>query len=503
MAYLAADWNYYETVQQALDIAEENREKAAKAAAAADGLRQGLAKIGVPWKDGIRPATAAALGLTVEELQRIEAGELLPGETIPAPAPFNGRPIGDIAELSAAVLMDTPGLAEKVTEELEKVKAWTKLSNMAEILDTLRLVDPDAADKLSACADPEQGFVKFCPTGHYCQYCNKRCWLRICPNCAKAIAQRLRDKLNGVLSEVLKDRPPSFTLKHLVLTIKRTPAAVEGLGHEAALMARAAAAQRDIEDLHDMNKALIRALFIGDDKRVGASAYLEFGPEGGNVHDHNIVFSGFVPQDQISDKWRELSLRRPIWQPWVLATLAELQARKARYTAELKALGKSRGLRARRLRLVLRRMTKRWLQAEIVRQAKRQGKGDCVVHISKIDADKAVAEVVKYVTKLHKRDAKTGVYETPVADLVALHLALKGKRRAWSWGSFYGVDIVEPESELEPNTCPVEGCGATLLGATVADLRGLGLLHLKDASNCRGGSHPGALAVPLPLGVGP
>lgn len=461
-------------------------------------VRQKLGLLGTPWKAGIGPATAKALGLTIDQLQRIESGELLPGEAVPDPLPWHGRPIGDIAKIADAVLMDVPGLAERVGDELQKVKEWTKLANMAEILSTLALVDKDAADKMRICADPEEGFVKYCPTGHYCQYCNKRCWLRICPNCAKSIAQRLRDKLSAVLTEVQKAHAPGFSLKHLVLTLKRTPAPAHSTGPDFDLWVKAEVARRDIEDLHDMNKDLIRCLFIGDDKRPGAGAYLEFGTEGGNVHSHNIVYSAFVPQDQISDKWRELSLRRPIWQPWVIATLAELQARKARYNSELQALGKSRCLRAVRLRRILGRMTKRWLQAEIVRRAKRQGVGDCIVHISKIGADRAVGEVVKYVTKLHKRDAKTGQYQTSVSDLVAMHLALKGKRRAWSWGSFYGVDVVEPETDFQPGTCPVPGCGATLLGAPVR-----ALLHLKDASNYPGRSHPGALAVPLPTGAGP
>jgi hypothetical protein len=467
----------------------------------APAVGRSLSILGQPWKGDIGGATAKALGLTVEELQRIESGELLPGETVPAAEPWYGRPVGDTAELSAALVVSMPGLAALVKDAIQKVSTWTKLADMPEILASLRLIDSDAADKMSACSNPDCGFIKFCPAGDYAQYCNRRCWLRICPNCARAIAARLRDKLAAVLVEVQRARAPGFGLKHLVLTMKRTLAEVEGLGPEAALMAQAMAAQRDIEDLHDMNKTLVRSLFIGDDKRAGASAYLEFGPQGGNVHSHNIAYSPYVPQDQISDKWRELSLStRPIWRPWVEAQLAELQARKVRYKAELKALGKSRGLRARRLRLVIGRMTKAWFQAEIVRRAKRQGKGDCVVWVKRIDADKALSEVVKYVTKIHKVDAKTGAYETPVCDLVALHLALKGKRRAWSWGSFYGVDIVEPEPEFEAGTCPK--CGSVLLGAPVAELRGL-LLHSRNASNCQTETHPAPWSLPFPLGAGP
>lgn len=497
--YLASDWNYYETVQHALDIAQENSENASRVAAAREKLRISARNVATPWPEGIGPATAAALGITIDELRRLEAGEMLPGEVLPAPAPWSGRSIGDIAEISGAVLMDVTGLAAKVSDELHKVSEWTKLINMPELLSALRLVDAAAADRLRDCSDPECGFVKFCPAGDFAQYCNKRCWLRICPNCAKSIAQRLRDKLSAVLVEVQKQKAPGFSLKHLTLTIKRTKPAIEGLGEEAAAMARAAAAQRDIEDLHDMNKALIHCLFIGDDKRAGASAYLEFGPQGGNVHTHNILYSGFVLQSVISDKCRELSLRRPMWRPWASATLAKLQARKAWYETQLRAAGHSRSLRARRLRLVIRRMTTEWFHAELVRRAKRQGQGDYIVDIRQISAESAVAEVVKYVTKLHKRDDRTGQYETPVVDLVALHLALKGKRRAWSWGSFYGVDIVEPEAETEPNTCPE--CGATLLGATVKKLRGL--LLLINAINCPAGGHPAPGCAPSAMAAGP
>jgi len=487
--YGDAEW-----VAEQQDRLEVERELAARMAENIKKLQASARRAGTPWPEGIGPATAAALGISLDELAALDAGQLAPPVALPA-----GRPFGAVVEIAGAVLHGLPGISAKVEAELKRASEFIKLTNMPELLKALRLVDPEAADKLRDCADPECGTVLYCPAGDFAQYCNDRCWLRICPNCAKTIAGRLRDKLGRVLDEIQKARAPGFSLKHMTPTIKRTRPAVEGLPPDEALFARAKESQKDIEEFHDMDKALVHSCCLGNDKRAGASAYLEFGPQGGNIHAHNVLYCAFVPQAQLSDEWRRLSLQhRRMWRPWVSATLAMLQARKAHYAAELRALGRSRSVRARRLRLVVASMTRRRLQAQLFKMAKRQGIGDYIVDIRQISAERALAEVVKYVTKLHKRNGK-GEYETPVEDLVALHLALKGKRRAWSWGSFYGVDLPEPEEKAEPQCCP--NCGGVLLGATVPELRAL--LHSKDESNCPARSHPAAFNLLLAMAAGP
>lgn len=72
--------------------------------------------------------------------------------------------------------------------------------------------------------------------------------------------------------------------------------------------------------------------------------------------------------------------------------------------------------------------------------------GDPVTWVEKIDVNRAVREVLKYVTKFTSLDPAT---------LVNLHVALKGKRRLRSYGCFYGVKI-----EQEPQACPT--CGSRL-----------------------------------------
>lgn len=389
--------------------------------------------------------------------------------------------------LDAPVLLSiNAGIAHQVHELLEHQERWVKLADLPAILEALHQVDPDASEKLKACNDPSCGFVDVCPNGDFARLIPQRCWLRICPNCAKAIAQRLRDRLSSTLDKVTAQPVPGWTLKHLTPTMRRS-------GDEA----------RDIADCHTMIKALVHLLWTKPDRRAGASAFLEFGPQGGNVHAHTIVWGRYVSQVRISNEWRRLSLKhRPMWQPWVTAQRQQLAGQAARLRARLASMKRSRSRRAVALRLVLRRKySRQGIELELLKRARRQGAGDFIADIRVITKERAVGEVVKYVTKLHKLDATTGKFLTPIADLVALHLALKGKRRAWSFGAFYGVDVdlEETDEQAGPHECPK--CGARLVGMAVELARAL--LHLKDVNNCWSPTATLAAAVPARAGPAP
>src|SRR5690606_27310268 len=86
--------------------------------------------------------------------------------------------------------------------------------------------------------------------------------------------------------------------------------------------------------LHQATKKLFKH-FWGDDKRAGAFAALEIGPQGGNVHAHVIVYGRYVAQADLSNYWHKLT-------------------------------------------------------------------GNPIVYVRRVDADKAVAEGIKYCTKFAK-----------------------------------------------------------------------------------------------------
>ena len=155
----------------------------------------------------------------------------------------------------------------------------------------------------------------------------------------------------------------------------------------------------DLADLHKMTKKLVHH-FWGKDKRAGAFGAAEIGPQGGNVHSHIVVYGCYVSQKKISKYWEKLSRKH------------------------------------------------RRLYTET-----NEGDGDRVVWIKGVAAGAAVREAIKYITKFAKHeegDEGAPGFALPIEDLAALHFALKGKRRAWSWGSFYGVDDMPEEDDSDP-----------------------------------------------------
>lgn len=118
-----------------------------------------------------------------------------------------------------------------------------------------------------------------------------------------------------------------------------------------------------------------------------------------------------------------------------------------------------------------------------------------VTWIKAIGKDRAVGEGLKYITKLSKQTDSDGPadFELKPADLVALHMAMKGKRRAWAWGAFYGLDdddqggaVADAKAVEAADDEPAGGDSAFVIRAgALRDLLGLsGLFHLKSETKC-------------------
>lgn len=125
-------------------------------------------------------------------------------------------------------------------------------------------------------------------------------------------------------------------------------------------------------------------------------------------------------------------------------------------------------------------------QDEISRYWKKLTENAMVVWIKQITPSRAVREGLKYITKLGERD-ESGKFTIQPSDLAELHMALKGRRRVWSWGCFYGLadeDADKAPDEVatdEPGSALCK-CGEPMLFLTVPEARAL--LHLKGATNC-------------------
>jgi len=211
------------------------------------------------------------------------------------------------------------------------------------------------------------------------KYYHDRCWLRVCPHCAAAFANKLRSRYEERVAVVLSANVPQWSLKKLELTMRRS-----------------ADLESDLLALHKMTKKLYKH-FWGDDKRAGAFACAEVGPRGGNVHAHVVVYGRYVSHESIKRYWEKLSRKHR-------AIYADTD----------------------------------------------EGQGDRIVWIRRIKPGQAVSEAIKYITKFAKREKDEdgqASFVLSVEDLAALHFALKGKRRVWSWGAFYGVDDVGEEGE--------------------------------------------------------
>lgn len=337
-------------------------------------------------------------------------------------------PLGALASLTGgdvrAVILASDVVQRALLKRVAELDREQRQTRMDANIAAIRQVDERAGSKLAVCHDVESYELAFCShvdsLGHEevttLKTRRERCWLRVCPKCAKDIAARLRVRYAAVIAEVVK--PNAYQLKHLVLTLPR--------GDDLA---------DDIKRLHLAAKKLVHK-FWKKSSGEGAFATIEIGPRGGNVHAHCVVYGHYVEQEKISNYWRKLT-------------------------------------------------------------------GAPVVWIKAIDPDRALGEAIKYVCKLSGREDGGFDFELKPDDLAALHMALKGKRRAWAWGSFYGLALAESEAEgdVEHDGAECATCHHVLHVVKVSELRGL--LHLKYAINYSIPARPPALSVPAFVGPSP
>jgi len=336
------------------------------------------------------------------------------------------------------VIAARPALLPVLRDAVEHIERgkWSEAEALATLLE--KGGDSMAAMKLRGCHNPDQGWWKFYPdNSKQPKYYADRCWLRVCPHCATAFANKLRARYEERIRKVMAQGVQSWSLKKLELTMRRS--------NDIA---------RDLVDLHKMTKKLFKH-FFADDKRAGAFGCAELGPRGGNVHVHLVVYGRWVSQKEISTYWEKLSRKH-----------------RAMYSEAT------------------------------------QGEGDRVVYVKRVEPGAAVREAIKYVTKLAKKNP-TDENESPtgfilsVEDLAALHFALKGKRRVWSWGAFYGVDDTDEESEglqeLADDLAEESASVAAVVPVVVAHTRLkfiLRQLHSTVENNCTVLTHPpGALSL--------
>lgn len=331
---------------------------------------------------------------------------------------FQGEHLADrlsMSDTTRQVIIGSPTVRAALAKEIRDLDRAGEVGGLREVAEGLLDCDPRAGEKFGRCHDIETyalGFHVHTDEGGQEEITVKhqrdRCWLRICPKCARDISARLRVRYAARLAAVELHRPRGFGFRHLTLTMRR------GDGGRDL--------RADLDFIHKATKKLVHRFWTKADHRAGAFATVELGPQGGNVHVHAMIWGARVPQADISAYWEKLT-------------------------------------------------------------------GNPVIDIRIKTKEQVIGECLKYITKLAK--SEDGMeFTLSTSDLVALHLALKGKRRVWTFGSLYGMAedecAAEADDERDPGRC--DECKTPMLWARLAELRELlGLsrpVHLKHEINC-------------------
>lgn len=287
------------------------------------------------------------------------------------------------------------------------------------VLVLLRECDEKAADRYEYCHASGWGRASYCPTYHDAKnaalaskpvdldavlkhthkFYPSSCGLRICAICAEQQAARLMATYVPRVARAVKVRHPGWSLKHVTLT--RTVALHdENIGEEIKTALDAA---------HEVFKVISQG-----HPDAGGLAVLEIGPKGHLLHVHMIYYGPFVWHSEHTE--RKYLKRKG---------LPESDLSGGPYLDVL------------------------WHSLT----------GDYVVDIRKATPAR-VRYLVGYPLKFDKETAAETL--TPEF-LIALHLALKGRRRVRSWGAFF-APVAEEEDEEERGVC--EECGAKLVQTT-------------------------------------
>jgi hypothetical protein len=160
---------------------------------------------------------------------------------------------------------------------------------------------------------------------------------------------------------------------------------------------------------------------------------LEVGEHGQKIHVHLIIYGSFFWKSEVAERAHKSTKYSPLL---LLASLTHLPA--ATVSALVSTAFWSATLDGKGY------VSETWAALT----------GDYIVDVQKTTPERAIREGLKYITKF--------INLSP-AQLVDLHLALKGRRRIRSWGCFYGVEQPKPEGAAA-ETCPK--CGLPLVMTT-------------------------------------
>jgi len=205
-----------------------------------------------------------------------------------------------LTDVGRQVLMSSNILRARLSKEIAHLDKTGKVKGVEDVAALLRLYDRQAGEKFACCHNIETyalGFhVHTADNGDETiavKHQRERCWLRICPKCARDISARLRLRYAARLAVVELHKPMGFGFKHLVLTMRR--------GDDGRDL------RADLEFIHKAAKKLVHHFWTKGNKRAGAFATVEIGPQGGNVHVHAMVWGAFVPKHEIWAYWEKLT----------------------------------------------------------------------------------------------------------------------------------------------------------------------------------------------------
>lgn len=284
------------------------------------------------------------------------------------------------------------------------------------VLALLREKDPKAADRYGNCHREGHGLVKYCPSDPNHYYCEIPCFCmqRICNLCSEYIAARERARYEPIISAVTKQYRRGWGLK--LVTLTRSIQLSADIGDEVL---------KTLDCARDLYYRL-----WGREEGAGGIACLEVGEHGQKIHVHLIIYGMFFWKSEVSERAHKSKKYAPLLMCSILAgcSASIVAAIISHAFWSVEASG------------------------EYVSETWQELTGDYIVDVQKTTPERAVREGLKYITKF--------VNLSP-AQLVDLHMALKGKRRIRSWGCFYGVEEQKPEG-AEAKACPVCGLPLTM-----------------------------------------
>jgi len=234
---------------------------------------------------------------------------------------------------------------------------------------------PDSVKSVYVCSDHPE---------HYAKAVLFTCHCRACPDCARRETARLLARYMPKVDELAKKNSRRLAFRHIILT---TPIDLEHPNLKFHLNKFLAAVPKVFPLLQKYDKDGNASPLLPENWRAKQGYILtaEFGSEGHRLHFHVFWYGQYIPQEELSRVWEN-----------VTGSLASV--------VYIRLVGFK-------------------------------------------EATDKLAEQVKYVCKFWTRDKETGIVEYFPPRLVPVLLdVLRGVRRVRSYGVFYGIKEIERES---------------------------------------------------------